>query len=49
MCACEPGFTCAKCRGRWPLDIDPYHQDPSEQQQERREELISRPDFERPA
>ena len=47
MCACEPGFTCSRCEPGRAVDVGEW--DDQEKQQQLRQELISRPDFERPA
>jgi len=45
MCACDFNFVCARCRQRWPLDLNPYYVDQKEDEEERRGSDISGPDF----
>lgn len=48
VCSCDWDFTCLACAGT-PLDDRwPWLEDTREQEQERREAQISRPDFLRP-
>lgn len=45
MCACEPGFTCSRCADRWPLDLNPYHEDWREIAEQQRERDLGTVDF----